>query len=93
MSSFFLDECKERPWNSVLQLVLGGVMIFVIAIFAGPHYGCGPGNADAGGGVFTCRDGAIGLSYKSLIILCIVLASLCWGRAVSLLESRSEEEV
>lgn len=89
--SKLLNELNEQPWNSPLQLALGGLLIFLMAIMAGPHYGCGPGNIGSSG-VFSCADGAMPALYKFLIISCMVAASLCWGRAVSLLETRATEE-
>lgn len=80
-------EMKKRPWNSILQLGIGGLMIFLIAFIAGPYYGCGGGNVNLSQGVFSCVDGSTTtLASKALIIFCIAISSLCWGRAVSLYE-------
>ncbi len=79
-----LEELSKKPWNSPLQLVLGGVMIFLIGFLAGPYYGCGTGNFRIGQGAFQCVTGTPDMAAKILIVACIGLASLCWGRAMSL---------
>lgn len=61
-------------------------MIFLIALIAGPYYGCGAGNFNLAQGAFSCIDGSTTLWSKTMIILCIAMSSLCWGRAVSLYE-------
>ena len=81
-----IQEMKKHPWNSVLQLGIGGLMIFLIAFIAGPYYGCGGGNVNLAQGVFSCVDGSTTFSSKVLIIFCISVSSLCWGRAMSLYE-------
>ncbi len=86
--SNLIEELKARPWDSMLQLIVGGIAIFLFAMFAGSYYGCGPGNSNVSAGAFTCYSGAMSPLYKFLIVACIALASLCWGRAVSLLEAR-----
>lgn len=88
----WLNAFKEHPWNSALQLFLGGMLIYGIAVFAGPHYGCGAGNSNTPAGVFTCNYGTMSLLYKVMIVACIVAASLCWGRAMSLLDGRSVKD-
>lgn len=82
-------ELKRKPWQSPFQLLLGGLAIYVIALYAGPFYGCGPGNGDPRGGVFACLAGEMSAINKALIVIYITLASLCWGKAVTLLEGRS----
>lgn len=82
-------ELKRKPWLSPFQLLLGGLAIYAIALYAGPFYGCGPGNSDPKGGVFACLVGEMSIINKALIIVYITLASLCWGKAVSLLEGRA----
>lgn len=79
------SEMKKHPWHSSFQLGIGGLMIFTLAVIVGPHYGCGPGNIN---NAFSCTDGPTSLDYKAVIMLCILVSSLCWGRAVSLLEQR-----
>lgn len=86
--STLINELSLRPWNSMLQLLVGGIAVFIFAMFAGSYYGCGPGNSEVGAGVFTCQSGVMSPLYKFLIVLCIAFSSTCWGRAVSLLEAR-----
>lgn len=84
MNRIFI-ELKKHPWHSAFQLGLGGLMIFILAVVVGPHYTCGAGNVN---NAFSCTNGSTSLDYKAVILLCILAASLCWGRAVSLLEER-----
>lgn len=88
MLEYFKEALAERPWNSRLQLLLGGLMVYFMGTFAGPYYGCGPGNSSLTNNVFSCDDGSLPWHYKLMVVACIGFASLCWGRAVSLLESR-----
>ncbi|MEX1032131.1 MAG: hypothetical protein WDZ30_02100 [Cellvibrionaceae bacterium] len=81
-------EFQKKPWNSILQLALGGMALYVFTITAGPAYGCGPDNTQLVHGVFICARGELQDSYKVLMLVGIVLASLCWGRAASLYEKR-----
>lgn len=83
------SELKRKPWQSPFQLLVGGLIIYCIALYAGPFYGCGPGNSDPKNGVFSCLAGEMPAVNKALIIVYITFASLCWGKAVSLLERRS----
>lgn len=82
-------EFKRKPWHSPVQLLIGGLIIYGIALYAGPYYGCGPGNSDPKNGVFACLAGEMSAVNKALIVVYISLASLCWGKAVSLLEGRA----
>lgn len=82
-------ELKRKPWQSPFQLLIGGFVIYAIALYAGPYYGCGPGNSDPKSGVFACLSGEMASVNKTLIVVYITLASLCWGKAVSLLEGRT----
>lgn len=84
-----VSELKRKPWQSPFQLLIGGLIIYCIALYAGPFYGCGAGNSDAKNGVFSCLAGEMSAINKALIVVYITLASLCWGKAVSLLERRS----
>lgn len=81
-------ELRKKAWNSILQLVLGGSLIYLMTVIAGPTYGCGTGNAQLMEGMFQCSHGEMQPVFKVLIIGGIVLASLCWGRAASLYEQR-----
>lgn len=82
-------EFQRKPWHSPLQLLVGGLIIYAIALYAGPYYGCGAGNSDPKNGVFACMAGEMPAVNKALIVVYISLASLCWGKAVSLLEGRA----
>lgn len=81
-----LQQLQIKPWFSPLQLGLGGLMIFFLALYLGPYYGCGPGNQSASGNAFSCATGSMSMECKVAIVACIAFASLCWGRAMSLLE-------
>lgn len=87
--AFFIQEFQAKPWNSRLQLFIGGLLIYLLALYFGPHYGCGPGGTDYGTSSFSCRGGEMASSVKLLMIGVIALASLCWGRAMQLHEKRS----
>lgn len=87
-----LPELAKKPWDSALQLLLGGVMLFTMAFKAGPYFGCGPGNADGTNGALACMSGSMPLTIQIVMVICIALASLCWGRAVKLLETRSASQ-
>lgn len=84
----WLNEFKAQPWNSALQLFLGGMLIYMIAIFGGSYYGCGPGNSNLSAGAFSCNSGVMSTEFKVLMVITILGASLCWGRAMSLIEGR-----
>lgn len=81
---FLIKEFKARPWNSRLQLIIGGVLMYLLAVFAGPQFGCGAGLVDYSQGSFSCRGAAMPLDAKIKIVAVIAFASLCWGRAMSL---------
>lgn len=81
-------EFSKKPWNSILQLVLGGAAIYLITVTAGPSYGCGAGNTQLMEGMFDCVRGEMQAAHKFLIVGGVVVASLCWGRAASLYEKR-----
>lgn len=88
MSKFLvLKELRARPWQSVLQLTLGGIAIYILTITVGPEAACGNGMVDS---VFACHNGAMAFTAKAKIVAGIGLAALCWGRAMSLLEQRSK---
>lgn len=86
------EELNKKAWNSILQLILGGSLIYLMSVTVGPSYGCGTGNTQLMEGMFQCSHGEMQSSYKILIIGGIVLASLCWGRAASLYEKRRGTE-
>ncbi len=88
MSTMLLTaELKKKIWNSPLQLLLGTVVLYFVAVVLGSGYACGPGNSDyLSRGAFTCFNGEMQLLYKLLIVSGIVLSSLCFGRAISVLE-------
>lgn len=81
-------ELKRTLWNSPLQLLIAGMLMYYVAMVMGSAYACGPGNSDVTRGVFRCSYGEMEASAKTLIVLGIGVASLCLGRAVSLLEKR-----
>lgn len=85
-------ELKKKAWDSILQLVFGGALIYLITVIAGPVYGCGSGNTDLIAGIFGCERGEMHPAYQYLMVGGIVLASLCWGRAASLYEKRRSPE-
>jgi hypothetical protein len=90
--SLVAAELKKKAWNSILQLVFGGALIYLITVIAGPVYGCGSDNTALMGGMFSCARGEMHPAYKYLMIGGIILASLCWGRAARLYELRRSAE-
>jgi hypothetical protein len=89
--NIFSYELKLKVWDSPLQMVVAGLVLYYIAMVFGSAYACGPGNSDVTRGVFRCSYGEMAAYYKLLIVLGIAVASLCMGRAVSLLEKRWSE--
>ena len=83
-----MAELKKKVWNSSLQLVAGGLVLYYVAMVLGSGYACGPGNSDITQGVFKCTYNDMPTIYQLAIVIGIVLASLCLGRAVSLIERR-----
>lgn len=81
-------ELKQKLWNSPLQLLVAGMLMYYVAMVMGSGYACGPGNSDVTRGVFRCSIGEMATIAKVLIVLGIGVASLFLGRAVSLLEKR-----
>lgn len=79
-------ELNKKIWNSPLQLMVSGMLLFYMAMVLGSAYACGPGNSDPTQSVFRCSYGEMEASAKALILAGIAVASLCLGRAVSLLE-------
>lgn len=88
ITTFITNEMSKKPWNSLLQLLAAAVLLYYVAMVLGSAYACGPGNSDITKGVFRCSYGEMHALYKLLIVVGIGLASLCLGRAVSLLEKR-----
>lgn len=86
--SLLKSELQKKAWNSVLQLCVGGVVIYVLSITAGPAYGCGAGNAQYMDNVFQCIRGEMATTTKVFITAGIILASLCWARAAFLYERK-----
>lgn len=84
--SLLKSELSKKAWNSVLQLCVGGVVIYVLSITAGPLYGCGAGNSQFMDNVFECTRGEMATMTKVFITAGIILASLCWARAAFLYE-------
>lgn len=82
--STLLKELKAKPWNSKTQLIVGGAIIYSLAVFVGPYFGCGAGATDLTQGSFTCKGGDMPWAVKLQIAGVIAFASLCWGRAMSL---------
>lgn len=81
-------ELKKKIWNSPLQLLACGFLLFYVAMVLGSGYACGPGNTDLARGVFRCTFGEMQVLEKLLILTGMAAASLCLGRAVSLFEKR-----
>jgi hypothetical protein len=88
IATIFADELKKKVWNSWLQLVVAGILLYYVAMVLGSAYACGPGNSDVTRGVFQCSYGDMQPLYKVLIVFGIAAASLCLGRAISLVEKR-----
>lgn len=84
-----LSELRKKCWNSPLQLMVAGLLLYYLAMAFAPAYICGPSNSDISKGVFRCLYGEMSVLSKLIIISGIALASLCLGRAVSLAEKRS----
>lgn len=89
---FILVELAHKPTDSYVQMLLGGLLGFTCAFALGPYYGCGPHNYDLGQGAMSCLAGSMSLEMKAIILLCIVFASVCCGRAMSLLQKRIFKE-
>ncbi len=90
MLRLVMFQLRLPPWRSPLQLLLGGLMIYLMASIAGPYYGCGAGNLAREGGIFQCEVGELSVSIRTVMIACIASASLCWGRALSVAQKRRE---
>lgn len=88
IAELFIAELKEDPWNSPLQLAVAGLILYYIAMVVGSGYACGIGNNDLSKGVFRCAYGEMQTHAKMFIVLGIGAASLCMGRAVSIIEKR-----
>jgi hypothetical protein len=88
ITTIITAELKKKIWNSPLQLMVAGLILYYVAMVLGSGYACGPGNSDITEGVFTCTYNKMPVIYQVGIVMGIALASLCLGRAVSLLEKR-----
>lgn len=88
IAEMFVSELKEDPWNSPLQLAIAGLILYYVSMVVGSGYACGIGNNDLAKGVFRCAYGEMQTYSKVFIVLGIGVASLCMGRAVSILEKR-----
>lgn len=84
--SLLKSELQKKAWNSILQLCVGGVVLYFMAIIAGPIYGCGVENAQVMENVLECRRGEMAPAIKAFIVAGILLASVCWARAALLYE-------
>lgn len=88
IATLISTELKAKIWNSPLQLTVAGLVLYYVAMVMGSGYACGPGNSDIAQGVFVCSYNSMPGVYQFAIVIGIALASLCLGRAVSLLEKR-----
>lgn len=91
ITAVITSELKKRVWDSPLQLLVAGIILYYVAMVLGTGYACGPGNSDVTRGIFRCSYSEMQMIYKVFIVIGIGMASLCLGRAVSVLEKRQCE--
>lgn len=89
--SLLKSELQKKIWNSILQLCVGGVVLYFLSIMVGPAYGCGPDNAQVMKNVLDCQRGEMAPTIKAFIVAGILLASVCWARAALLYERQSSD--
>lgn len=89
--SLVKSELQKKAWNSILQLCVGGVVLYFLSITVGPAYGCGPDNSQFMENVLDCRRGEMAPTIKAFIVAGILLASVCWARAALLYERQSSD--
>lgn len=89
--SLVKSELQKKAWNSILQLCVGGVVLYFLSIMVGPAYGCGPDNAQFMENILNCQRGEMAPVIKAVVIAGILLASVCWGRAALLYERQSSD--
>ena len=81
------SEFSKSFHNSALQLFLLALVIYGFTCFAGPTLVCGAGNTHIDHKVFQCASGDMSHFQQLVLLAGIALASLCAGRAMSLLQA------
>lgn len=85
------SEFNKSFYNSSLQLFLLAIVVYGFTCFAGPLMACGAGNTNVDYKVFECANGDMLLAHKLMLLAGIALASLCAGRAMSLIQKSASQ--